>query len=117
MSIPLFLLCFIVSLSMSRWSVVALPFFPPAFDLPVNLNLSPADVMVSEVKFLAGDLTMSLTREQDEGISGVVSVNELVDGDGQVAAAERGSVPCWARAAKTAMGERTRWSSNSTYSC
>ena len=58
---------------------------PPAFDLPVNLNLSPADVMVSEVKFLAGDLTMSLTREQDEGISGVVSVNELVDGDGQVA--------------------------------
>ena len=58
---------------------------PPAFDLPVNLNLSPADIMVSEVKFLAGDLTMSLTREQDEGISGVVSVNELVDGDGQVA--------------------------------
>ena len=58
---------------------------PPAFDLPVNLNLSPSSVMVSEVKFLAGDLTMSLTREQDEGISGVVSVNELVDGDGQVA--------------------------------
>ncbi len=58
---------------------------PPTFDFPVNLNLSPADIMVSEVKFLAGDLTMSLTREQDEGVSGTVSVNELVDGDGQVA--------------------------------
>ena len=58
---------------------------PPAFNYPVNLALSPSDIMVSEIEFLSGDLEISLTREQDEGVSVTISINELVDGDGQVA--------------------------------
>ena len=57
-------------------------FAAPPVNYPFNIDLSPADVSVSEIKFLSGSLTMSMTRQQDEGVTGSVMVLELVDENG-----------------------------------
>ncbi|MFT5845054.1 MAG: hypothetical protein ACI8QW_000930 [Saprospiraceae bacterium] len=57
-------------------------FSAPPVNYPFNIDLSPADVSVAEIKFLSGSLTMSMTRQQDEGVTGSVMVLELVDENG-----------------------------------
>ncbi len=56
----------------------------PGIAIPVELELAPAEVKIDEIAIESGSLSMSLTRLQDENVSGQLQINELLDQNDQI---------------------------------